>query len=326
MKSRLQDIDALKGFLIITVVAGHIIQRFFPDSINNQLFRIIYSFHMPMFMFLSGFVCYKPNQNMDWKQSLTRRFSQLILPFLVWTFVVSPLIRLDFDMKLLAKKIIFPDTGLWFLWVLFFIYVFYVSLSSIAEKLRFNQSLALWSGACALFGIYLITNFRYFGFQFISWYFMSFTLGFLFRQNQTSLQKYWKYLFACSLIVFPVLAWNWQMKQMPILFGFTINNNLWLYAYKFLSIIFAIPFFMYIFKLLNGRMQVLTVLGKNTLGIYVIHFLLLNWIVKPVNTISIINPYLFLIIMTSVVITICILLIFYIKKVPALKWVILGEK
>jgi fucose 4-O-acetylase-like acetyltransferase len=325
---RLQYIDALKGFLIITVVAGHIIQYFFNDSINNQLFRIIYSFHMPMFMFLSGYVGYKPNQSMNWKKSLTRRFFQLILPFFVWTFVVNPLMQLDFDTKHLVKKIIFPDTGLWFLWVLFFIYAFYVSLCSIAEKFRFNQSLMLLGCALALFGIYLVTNFRYFGFQFISWYFMPFTLGILFNRYQTFMNKYWKYLFVVSVIVFPVLAWNWQMKQMPVLFGFTVNNNLWLYAYKFLSVIFAIPFFMYMFQLLNEKMQILKVLGRNTLGIYAIHFLLLSWIVKPIHTYTagMLNPYLFLIVTIVLVVAICNFCVLLIRKVSVFAWLLLGEK
>lgn len=48
-KVRLQYIDALKGFLIVTVVIGHIIQKCFFNPIDNQVFRIIYSFHMSIF-------------------------------------------------------------------------------------------------------------------------------------------------------------------------------------------------------------------------------------------------------------------------------------
>jgi fucose 4-O-acetylase-like acetyltransferase len=116
---RLQYIDALKGFLIITVVIGHIIQQNFPESVNHQLFRIIYSFHMPMFMFLSDFVSYKPNQAIQFTSSIIRRFTQLMIPFLVWSFIISPLVSWNFDIIKLMEKLLYPDRELWFLWVLF---------------------------------------------------------------------------------------------------------------------------------------------------------------------------------------------------------------
>lgn len=50
---RLQYIDRLKGLAIILVVMGHIFGFSQPeDGINT----FIYTFHMPLFMFLSGLV------------------------------------------------------------------------------------------------------------------------------------------------------------------------------------------------------------------------------------------------------------------------------
>jgi fucose 4-O-acetylase-like acetyltransferase len=54
---RLQYIDRLKGLAIILVVMGHIIGFSQPeDGINT----FIYTFHMPLFMFLSGLVISAP--------------------------------------------------------------------------------------------------------------------------------------------------------------------------------------------------------------------------------------------------------------------------
>lgn len=48
--------DVLKGLLIILVVLGHSINIEYLDaSWDNALFHFIYSFHMPLFVFLSGF-------------------------------------------------------------------------------------------------------------------------------------------------------------------------------------------------------------------------------------------------------------------------------
>ena len=54
---RLLWADALKGWLIVLVVLGHAIQNTLGDSCaTNHLWNIIYSFHMPAFMAVSGYV------------------------------------------------------------------------------------------------------------------------------------------------------------------------------------------------------------------------------------------------------------------------------
>lgn len=64
MKERILWIDELKGFTIFLVIIGHIlISRFLPQF---QLFHtVIYSFHMPLFMFLSGIFSYKALEAVD---------------------------------------------------------------------------------------------------------------------------------------------------------------------------------------------------------------------------------------------------------------------
>lgn len=46
-------IDALKGILILLVIAGHFLEGRISE---NPLRYIIYSFHMPLFLVLSGFL------------------------------------------------------------------------------------------------------------------------------------------------------------------------------------------------------------------------------------------------------------------------------
>lgn len=50
-KERIQYLDICKGVGIIFVVLGHIIQ-------TNPIRTWIYSFHMPLFFFLSGYIFY----------------------------------------------------------------------------------------------------------------------------------------------------------------------------------------------------------------------------------------------------------------------------
>ena len=53
-KERLMAVDNMKAFLIGCVVLGHLCEVIkFPYS--SYLYLLIYSFHMPAFVFLSGF-------------------------------------------------------------------------------------------------------------------------------------------------------------------------------------------------------------------------------------------------------------------------------
>ncbi len=58
-KKRLIWVDALKGLLILLVILGHAIQKELgADCEQSRLWNIIYSFHMPAFMAVSGWLVY----------------------------------------------------------------------------------------------------------------------------------------------------------------------------------------------------------------------------------------------------------------------------
>lgn len=58
-KKRLIWIDSLKGWLMILVVLGHAIQSSLGDTcFQNHLWNLIYSFHMPAFMAISGWFAF----------------------------------------------------------------------------------------------------------------------------------------------------------------------------------------------------------------------------------------------------------------------------
>ena len=52
--ARNTQIDSLKFFLIFLVLVGHCLDINLNSRINGSLFRFIYSFHMPVFVIISG--------------------------------------------------------------------------------------------------------------------------------------------------------------------------------------------------------------------------------------------------------------------------------
>lgn len=57
--SRSVLIDTIKGVAILLVVWGHFIQFIYVGSdsyFDNIIFKVIYSFHMPLFAIISGYL------------------------------------------------------------------------------------------------------------------------------------------------------------------------------------------------------------------------------------------------------------------------------
>ena len=85
MKQRSTFWDNYKGILIFLVVFGHFIYTYaakHPDSMAHDLYMFIYSFHMPAFIFCSGY--FSRSQRSRGKESLT----QLLLYYLVFNTIM----------------------------------------------------------------------------------------------------------------------------------------------------------------------------------------------------------------------------------------------
>lgn len=76
------QLDAIKGFAIILVIMGHILA--FSNQNSNIPIQIIYSFHMQLFFFISGFLVFNhfgPTL-ITW---IKKKFIQLIVPYGIFT-------------------------------------------------------------------------------------------------------------------------------------------------------------------------------------------------------------------------------------------------
>ena len=174
-KQRLIWADSLKGWLMVLVVLGHAIQCVLPEECNyNHLWNIIYSFHMPAFMAVSGWFAYKSATRIGDSRNLSaiyRRFKQLIIPFVLWT-ILSMIISCNVTISALIKVIVYPDNSFWFLWVLFCINVLFLIGRKIASLINVEE-LIINSITCILLLVLMVMlEIRVFGFQFLAYYFI----------------------------------------------------------------------------------------------------------------------------------------------------------
>jgi len=107
-KVRRQDLDRAKGLAILLVVFGHIVAREPPG--NNEWFMLlheaVYQFHMPFFMYLSGYVTFlsgaASTEPRAWPRLLAKRAARLLLPFFLFGLVIVV-------GKFVAAKVVYVD-------------------------------------------------------------------------------------------------------------------------------------------------------------------------------------------------------------------------
>lgn len=76
---RIVWIDVAKFFAISLVILGHI------NVSNSHIVNFIYSFHMPLFLFLSG--CVYTVKNNDLKNYILINIKKLIIPYFIWSTI-----------------------------------------------------------------------------------------------------------------------------------------------------------------------------------------------------------------------------------------------
>ena len=114
MKKRLDYISLFKFIAITLVIVGHTPN--IPDEIRNY----IYSFHMPIFFMIYGFIKYDTNKynNIKWILNVEKKSMSILIPYFIWAFIYSGLTVLTIKAVLYGSHITlkeYSNSSLWFL-------------------------------------------------------------------------------------------------------------------------------------------------------------------------------------------------------------------
>lgn len=124
-------IDFVKGIAILLVLVGHAIQycsgsEYFlqGEYYDNPLFRFIYTFHMPLFMAVSGYLLHQSLQHRSEVEVALRHLRQLGLPILSFgllAFCIRWIVSPTRDVVECVEMLFHTCVGnLWFLWALLY--------------------------------------------------------------------------------------------------------------------------------------------------------------------------------------------------------------
>lgn len=253
-------LDSLRGFAILLVVVGHLIQFNYDDALMNPIFNIIYSFHMPLFFFLSGTSrAISESRSVDSIKCVTNeilaKLLSLIVPSIIWTLLVP----------LFFQKEIYPLiegggrlSGYWFLNVLFVISVLF-SIISYLKRLIKSELVVL-----ALILVAIIVCFAINVYRIPLVYFLLFLFGYIWQRY--SLSERVPSIIICGLsIVFLLMVGKYE-------YGNSLAgdpNRVWLLL-PLSCIASIVSHWIFSRNHLNNRLLVL--FGKHSLGIYLCHF------------------------------------------------------
>jgi len=273
-KERNLLMDYLKGFAILLVILGHSIQYNEPGFFDkNVLFRVIYSFHMPLFMFVSGFLAFSTFKATG--NSLMKRFRSLVIPFFTW-FIISYFVNgtLSTFFQAFIDLLMYPDKGLWFLWILFLNFL----LLFVAKKCTEKTPELIMIIFIVIINALLILHFKSVTLGLLGWHLIFFTLGYGFNKYKAMLSEHQiKIIGLISLVLFCLLVPFWrrvdQAFYLPV-FSAGINKLL-LLAYKYIVPISGIFSMYHLFSYLKSENIVsrsLIYFGQISLEIYAVHF------------------------------------------------------
>lgn len=167
---RYESIDIARCFAIILVVTGHFRSEYMPRGYDIMV-DVIYMFHMPLFMFVSGFLYQATRKNISYRKFITGKFRRLMIPY----FTVSVLVILlkiltegfmqvdnPVTWRAFVEILYYPAAGyfLWFIWALWWMMVIIPLFSSdMSRKILLALSMILFFISQDLPEIFCIDSF-----------------------------------------------------------------------------------------------------------------------------------------------------------------------
>ncbi len=270
--------DNVKSVAIFLVVIGHFAEVVLSEwQVFSSIFLFLYSFHMPLFIFITGYFA-KSAINSGNKQRVYKRSFEFFTLYLIMemTFLTVKYLLGNHSPKfdVLSEKSV-P----WYLFSISIMYLLAFALRNVNPKavLALSVLIALFSGYDANLGDWLVLSRTLVFFPF-------FYLGLICQKDLFANLKKYKinYLLAIIVLVGIFLCFYLFPKELylirPLLTGrnsyFTLNNKLEPYAVLLRILVYLVGIVLSVAVLIlvpRLNLKYLTTIGERTLPIYFFH-------------------------------------------------------
>lgn len=262
MKNRLYQLDNTKFFLIFLVIFGHLLEAV-PGQISYELYRTIYLFHMPAFIFLSGCCAsFRPSK---------------IRVNLILSYFVFQTLYLVFQGPILNHTASFSlsyTTPFWLLWYIFAIAVYEIFIPFIDVETK-RQKILIFAGSIivSLLAGYDDTIGRYLSLSRILTFAPYFICGYYCKADffQRRFRKY-IYVPSVAICLAGIVYTHFSAITPTVLYGtdsYTSAEYTPLLKLFLLSVGFGGIFLLRIIP--EKKVPVISEIGANTKAIYLLH-------------------------------------------------------
>lgn len=277
MKKRIALWDNLKFLLIIFVVIGHYTQQFRADNETLQrIYVFIYSFHMPIFIFVTGLFS---------KKAVDEKNIKKALPYLTCFFATTLILFITKTLLGLASVFeLFSPSGIsWYLMSMFFMFLITMLIKDYKPQYIFVLSLIIG----VMCGFVQTENPDFFTWMRTLTFYPFFCLGYISDRkkiekatNKISIKITAVIFFVAiyMLIYFYPKQANKISRLNTARHTFSELGRFAPYGWELRLLTYAISFaaiFLLISLIPRKRIKGFTSLGERTLGIYMFHYVII---------------------------------------------------
>lgn len=286
--SRNNYADCLKALTIFCVVWGHTVSVLIGECfepLTNYLNLYFCTFHMPMFMLISGYFAFFSEKKYTLKKFCQHKCKTILLPLVLWgtaLFFVSTLVRF-----ISKQEISFPQllnnyidciiNGFWYLTALFISSILLITINTYIKNniVRF----AVYLTVILLSHLISVPAYTAFMFPF-------YCLGYLINQYNIleiyeKLKKILKIILSLTICAITVAfcsiytTYNTVYVSGTNIFNGVIEENITAYIIRFSTGVFSCATIYiitkYIYKIVGNKLSVIAYVGRYTMQIYIIH-------------------------------------------------------
>lgn len=274
MKTRYEHMDIARGIAIILVVLGHSCSKMSGDDVN----RVILSFHMPLFFFISGVFAKKCEIN-NLYGTIMHKAKTILLPQLLLAATIYILRGVPHFLsgKSLGEFNFLYGIRYWFLPTLFACSVIHILLHSVINiEKKIVASCVIFCTACTIFITLNILDIPNDGwskfFKLVPVAFFFYMLGFMFKKQALSIndiRNSWHGLIL--LLLFPILVCVAQLNSPVKMY----ISEYGIFPLFLLSSILGIIIVVTCSKHIMGG-AILQEFGKMSIAVYVWNFLIIG--------------------------------------------------
>lgn len=259
MGNRLDGLDSLKGFLVVLVITGHVI----TGSVSENLLKeIIYFFHMPLFLAVSGYFLKRKTLSLP-ALEIVKKYNRILTPFLVAFVFYTALwlvFKVGFSVESILYSFLYPYYHLWYIPAVI-LFVFYTRVLEESSGLVYVLLCLIFVGLTILFSGYSsdisdVEELKFLGDKRFYYFFTYFYMGYLISIGKININTYiLSFFFVVGILIYSLSGSKFDVG----LGEFIANSSLILIAIPVMSRVGGIGF--------------LSKIGKNSLPIYLWHVL-----------------------------------------------------